>query len=175
MNAIVETINWAGRAFVEFALPMFIQSSVLILILLAVDILLRRRVRAVFRYWLWMLVLVKLVLPPSLGSPVSIGTWLGETLEPPQIAVDEPLAPPPQMPPAEWQPQAELGMACGPTTASPKVLASTRRLQTKSCHRCLCRWPVGANHHSPLPMRARIPIRQRERARTLMPQSVGRA
>lgn len=109
MNAIVETINWAGRAFVEFALPMFIQSSVLILILLAVDILLRRRVRAVFRYWLWMLVLVKLVLPPSLGSPVSIGTWLGETLEPPQIAVDEPLAPPPQMPPAEWQPQAELG------------------------------------------------------------------
>ena len=38
MNAIVETINWAGRAFVEFALPMFIQSSVLILILLLLDV-----------------------------------------------------------------------------------------------------------------------------------------
>lgn len=102
MNAIIETSNAAGRAFVEFALPMLIQSSVLILILLAVDLLLRRRVRAVFRYWIWMLVLVKLVLPPSLWSPVSIGTWLGETLEPPQMAVDEPLAPQPQMPPLGW-------------------------------------------------------------------------
>ncbi|MDI6449283.1 M56 family metallopeptidase [Anaerobaca lacustris] len=95
MNAIVETINWAGRAFVEFALPMLIQSSVLILILLAVDVVLRRRVRAVFRYWIWMLVLVKLVLPPSLWSPVSIGTWLGETLEPPTVSLQESPAPGP--------------------------------------------------------------------------------
>ncbi len=122
MNAIVETINWAGRAFVEFALPMFIQSSVLILILLAVDILLRRRVRAVFRYWLWMLVLVKLVLPPSLGSPVSIGAWLGETLEPPQVAVHEPSPPQPQMPPAEWQPQAKLGDGTRPDDGIAKGL-----------------------------------------------------
>lgn len=126
MNAIIETSNAAGRAFVEFALPMFIQSSVLILILLAVDLLLRRRVRAVFRYWIWMLVLVKLVLPPSLGSPISIGAWLGETLEPPQIAVDEPLAPQPQMPPLGWQPQVKLG------DGRPVVVDHIREMQTSA-------------------------------------------
>ncbi len=108
MNAIIATINAAGQAFIEFALPMLIQSSVLILILLAVDILLRRRVRAVFRYWIWMLVLVKLVLPPSLWSPVSLGTWLGETLEPPQIVVSEPSTVEPETSPAGWPPQAKL-------------------------------------------------------------------
>ena len=58
MNAIIDIINAAGRAFVDFALPMLIQSGVLILILLAVDLVLRRKVRAIFRYWIWMLVLV---------------------------------------------------------------------------------------------------------------------
>ena len=90
MNTVVETINAGGRAFVDFALPMLIQSGVLILILLAVDTLLRRRVRAVVRYWIWMLVLVKLVLPPSLGSPVSLGTWFGDTLEVPAASLLEP-------------------------------------------------------------------------------------
>ncbi|HSW01038.1 MAG TPA: M56 family metallopeptidase [Sedimentisphaerales bacterium] len=89
MNAVVEILNAAGQAFVEFALPMLIQSGVLILILLAVDAVLRRRVRAVFRYWIWMLVLVKLVLPPSLGSPVSVGTWFGETLDVPSASLLE--------------------------------------------------------------------------------------
>ena len=95
MNAIVHTLNTAGRAFVEFAVPMLIQSSLLILILLAVDAILRRRVRAVFRYWIWMLVLVKLVLPPSLWSPVSFGTWFGDKLEVPIYvhAVPEPSVP----------------------------------------------------------------------------------
>ncbi|MEN6575120.1 MAG: M56 family metallopeptidase [Phycisphaerales bacterium] len=90
MNAIVEAINLAGRMFIEFSLPMLIQSSVLILILLAVDTVLRRRVRAVFRYCIWMLVLVKLVLPPSLGSPVSVGTWFGDKLEVPSASLFEP-------------------------------------------------------------------------------------
>ena len=81
MNAILEGINSAGRAFVEFAGPMLVQSSVLIAILLAGDFLLRRKVRAVLRYWLWMLVLVKLVLPISLTTPVSLGQWFGVQLE----------------------------------------------------------------------------------------------
>ena len=89
MNAIVQTLNTAGRAFVGAAVPMLIQSSLLILILLAVDTVLRKRVRAVFRYWIWMLVLVKLVLPPSLWSPVSVGTWVGDTLEVPAAALLE--------------------------------------------------------------------------------------
>ena len=44
------------------------------------DLLLRRRVRAVFRYCVWLLVLVKLILPPTLALPTGIGYWLGDRL-----------------------------------------------------------------------------------------------
>ena len=87
MNAILEQINSAGYAFVEFAVPMLAQSSVLIVILLLADFLLRKKVRAVFRYCIWMLVLVKLVLPSSLSSPVSFGYWFGDEL--PSIKVTD--------------------------------------------------------------------------------------
>jgi len=80
MNAILEQINSAGLGFVEFALPMFVQSGVLILILLLTDFALRKKVRAVFRYWIWMLVLVKLILPTSLSSPLSLGYFFGDQL-----------------------------------------------------------------------------------------------
>jgi len=87
MNAILEQINSAGYAFVEFALPMLVQSSVLIVIFLSLDFILKKKVRAVFRYCIWMLVLVKLVLPSSLSSPVSFGYWLGVEL--PSIEVTD--------------------------------------------------------------------------------------
>ena len=80
MDTIVEHINSAGRTFVEFALPMLIQSGVLIVILLLLDLLLRKKVKAVFRYWIWMLVLLKLILPTSLSSPLSLGYLFGEKL-----------------------------------------------------------------------------------------------
>jgi len=113
MNAIVQTLNTAGRAFLGAAVPMLIQSSLLILILLAVDAVLRKRVRAVFRYWIWMLVLVKLVLPPSLWSPVSVGTWVGETLEVPAAALLE--APP--LPSLEEQGQDARATRLSPAVA----------------------------------------------------------
>ena len=81
MDMILEAFNNAGLKFVEFASPMLIQSSLLILILLAGDFLLRKKVRAVFRYWIWMLVLIKLMLPVSLYSPLSLGSWFGEKIE----------------------------------------------------------------------------------------------
>jgi len=101
MNTVVETINAAGGAFVDFALPMLVQSSVLFVILLVIDAVLRRRVRAVFRYWIWMLVLVKLILPPSLWSPVSVGRWLGDPLKAPTAALLELDEPQPAGPLAE--------------------------------------------------------------------------
>jgi len=80
MNAILEQINSAGLRFVEFALPMLVQSGVLILILLLTDFALRKKVRAVFRYWIWLLVLLKLVLPTSLSLPLSLGYFFGDQL-----------------------------------------------------------------------------------------------
>ena len=80
MNVIVEHINSAGFSFVEFAVPMLVQSGVLIVILLLADLLLRKKVKAVFRYWIWMLVLLKLVLPTSLSSPLSLGYLFGDKL-----------------------------------------------------------------------------------------------
>lgn len=80
MNTIFETFNSMGIRFVDFAVPMLVQSSILILILLLADVLLRKKVRAVFRYWIWMVVLLKLVMPTSLSSPVSLGRWFGDEL-----------------------------------------------------------------------------------------------
>ncbi|HKS38939.1 MAG TPA: M56 family metallopeptidase, partial [Verrucomicrobiae bacterium] len=77
MNAI-ETLNHWGARLLDFALPMLAQSSVLIVALFALDLVLRNRVRAVIRYALWMLVLIKLVLPPSFAAPTGLAYWLPE-------------------------------------------------------------------------------------------------
>ena len=51
---------------------MLVQVTILVLVLFALELLLRNRVRAVVRYWLWLLVLVKLVLPVGLHTPASL-------------------------------------------------------------------------------------------------------
>jgi beta-lactamase regulating signal transducer with metallopeptidase domain len=89
MDIVIEQINSVGKRFVEFAWPMLWQASVLIAILLGADWLLRRKVRAVFRYWLWMLVLAKLFLPTTLSSPMSIGLLTGNALPAINIAATE--------------------------------------------------------------------------------------
>jgi beta-lactamase regulating signal transducer with metallopeptidase domain len=75
VNACVTNVNDIGRSFCAFASGMLIQSTVLIAILFVAHWLLRKRVRATFRYWIWMLVFIKLILPPSLSSPTSLGYW----------------------------------------------------------------------------------------------------
>jgi beta-lactamase regulating signal transducer with metallopeptidase domain len=65
MSEMLEYINSIGKAFVEFAWPLFIRSSVLMAILLLVELLLHKRVRAVIRYWMWMLVPMQLLMPVS--------------------------------------------------------------------------------------------------------------
>ncbi|MHC4497510.1 MAG: M56 family metallopeptidase [Planctomycetota bacterium] len=90
MHGVTTLLNSTGRSFVDFAAVMLAQSSVLIVILLSLDLILRKRVRAVVRYWLWMLVLLKLVLPTSLSLPTGLGYWFGDRL--PEIAVEEAFA-----------------------------------------------------------------------------------
>jgi len=76
MNLLIETLNvWAEHAL-GFAWPMLWQSSLLIGVLFALDLLLRRKLRPAVRYALWLVVLVKLLLPPSLAFPTSAGWWL---------------------------------------------------------------------------------------------------
>ena len=78
MNTIITTLNNIGVHFWQFAIEMFIQSTILIVLLFAVDFFLRKRVRAVFRYFLWLLVLAKLLLIINVASPVGIETWLNK-------------------------------------------------------------------------------------------------
>lgn len=76
MNSIIEQLNQWGEILVPYALELVWQSSLLIFVLLALNLLLRKRVRAGVRYALWMLLLVKLVLPPSLALPTGAGYWV---------------------------------------------------------------------------------------------------
>jgi len=78
LNTLIEAINSGGEWFWQQGAAMFIQVSILVALLGVIDFCLRRRSRAVFRYFLWLLVLVKLVLPADFASPFGIGNWLGE-------------------------------------------------------------------------------------------------
>jgi beta-lactamase regulating signal transducer with metallopeptidase domain len=75
-SAIVLLNQW-GRAYCDFAGHMFLQSSLLVGLLLMADRCLRARVSARFRYGMWLLVPVKLVLPPNLALPTGLAYWLG--------------------------------------------------------------------------------------------------
>lgn len=80
MSEFISLLNSAGGAFVAFAGRMLVQSSLLIAALAVLDLILRRRVKAVVRYWIWLLVLAKLLLPPSLSSPTGLAYWIGDKL-----------------------------------------------------------------------------------------------
>jgi len=80
INDCLSSLNRLGSAFCTYAEGAFVQSALLVLLLFAIDLLLRKRVRAVVRYCLWLLVLVKLILPSTLALPTGIGYWLGDRL-----------------------------------------------------------------------------------------------
>lgn len=88
MNSFIENLNQWGGDFLSFAWPMLWQSSLLIIVLLAIDFLVRGKIRASIRYALWLVVLVKLCLPPALALPTGAAWWLfpGRTaVRPPAI------------------------------------------------------------------------------------------
>ena len=85
MNSLIENLNQWGGTFLSFAWPMLCQSSLLITALFAFDFLVRRKLRASIRYALWLVVLVKLCVSPTLALPTSPAWWLHKTA-PPVIA-----------------------------------------------------------------------------------------
>jgi len=80
INSCPAVLNNIGRWFCDYGAGIFIQSSILIILFLIIDLLLRKRVRATFRYWMWMLVLLKLMLPPAFSLPTGIGYWFRDYL-----------------------------------------------------------------------------------------------
>ncbi|HKW29280.1 MAG TPA: M56 family metallopeptidase [Verrucomicrobiae bacterium] len=76
MNTFIENLNQWGGDFLSFAWPMLWQSSLLIVILFVIDFLSRGKIRASVRYALWLVVLVKLCLPPALALPTGAAWWL---------------------------------------------------------------------------------------------------
>src|SRR5580765_4754173 len=78
MNSFIHSLNDLGAHLTSFALAMLVQSSLVIVALFLLDLVLRKKVRAVVRYPLWLLVLVKLVLPPSFAAPTGLAYWLPE-------------------------------------------------------------------------------------------------
>lgn len=85
MNSIIETLNRWGEGVGSFAWLMLWQSSLLIAVLFVLDFALQQKVRAAIRYALWLVVLVKLLLPPSLALPTGVGWWLRSPAPPPAI------------------------------------------------------------------------------------------
>ncbi|HVU08641.1 MAG TPA: M56 family metallopeptidase [Verrucomicrobiae bacterium] len=79
MNSFIETLNHWGGNFFDFAGTMLWQSSLLIVVLFALDFLFRRKIRASIRYALWLVLLLKLILPPTLALPTSPVWWLYKT------------------------------------------------------------------------------------------------
>jgi beta-lactamase regulating signal transducer with metallopeptidase domain/ketosteroid isomerase-like protein len=77
INNFLVSLNDIGQVFWQYSARVFIQSSVLIILILIIDFLLRRHVRAVFRYCVWLLVFVKLILPPSFSLPTGVSYWWG--------------------------------------------------------------------------------------------------
>ena len=80
INSCPGVLNNIGRWFCNYGAGIFIQSSILIILLLIIDLVMRKHVRATFRYWIWMLVLLKLMLPPAFSSPTGIGYWFRDYL-----------------------------------------------------------------------------------------------
>jgi beta-lactamase regulating signal transducer with metallopeptidase domain len=121
MNLPVETLNHWGGNFLNFAGAMLWQSSLLIAVLFALDFLFRHKIRASLRYALWLVLLLKLILPPTLALPTSPAWWWLRTPAAVQpqprfqnftVTYDaEPLPEIPQNLPAFTPPQPKLALA----------------------------------------------------------------
>src|SRR5579863_10058161 len=74
-----DTLNHLGAQFLSFAWPMLWQSSLIIAVVFAVDRVFARKLHASVRHALWLVVLIKLLLPPTLALPTSAAWWLFPT------------------------------------------------------------------------------------------------
>jgi prepilin-type processing-associated H-X9-DG protein len=71
-KTMTETINRIAGVWLNWQWAMLWQTTVLIGLVAIIDRLIRKRAWPQLRYALWLLVFVKLILPPTLTSPVSL-------------------------------------------------------------------------------------------------------
>ena len=123
MSSFFDMLNQAGAAFWGFSWAMLFQSSVLIAVVYGLDLLIRTKTRAVVRYGVWMLVLVKLVLPPTLSARTGIGYWV--SVPAPAIETQVVESKPEPFAPKEGQARSVIGEPSGreETRLQPSALA----------------------------------------------------
>lgn len=88
MNALIDALNRAAEGFCHHGFWMLVQTGILVAILWGLDRILRKRVRAGVRYCIWLLVLLKLLMPADLRLPSGVGYWL--SVEPLPVAHVQP-------------------------------------------------------------------------------------
>ena len=86
-SSFVLWFNDAGTSSTAVAVSMSVQLAVLVGVLSGLDWLIRHRARAALRHGLWMLVVIKLLLPVDLLSPTAIAYWAAPWLLTPAVRV----------------------------------------------------------------------------------------
>jgi beta-lactamase regulating signal transducer with metallopeptidase domain len=79
-DLLVTFLNAAGLTALVVGLRMTLQAAVLTGLMLAIDRVLRDRARAALRCGLWMLLVVKFLLPTDLLSPTALAYWIAPQL-----------------------------------------------------------------------------------------------
>ncbi len=82
-SAGAAALEWLALLWWTWIAPVSIQVSLLALLVLLIEGLLPRRTWPELRAGLWILVMLKLALPPGLSSPLSWSRWVPEGLVPP--------------------------------------------------------------------------------------------
>ena len=86
-SSFVLWFNDAGTSSTAVAVSMSAQLAILVGVLSGLDWLIRHRARAALRHGLWMLVVIKLLLPVDLLSPTAIAYWAAPWLVTPAVRV----------------------------------------------------------------------------------------
>lgn len=85
VSSLAPWFNDAGASAIAAAVSMSVQVALLVGALSVVDRLIRDRASAALRHGLWMLVVVKLLLPVDLLSPTAVAYWVAPWLASPEV------------------------------------------------------------------------------------------
>ena len=87
---MINLLNTAAEHWFDWQFAMLWQTAVLIMIIWIVDLVIRKWAHPQVRYALWMLVLVKLLIPPTWTSPASITSQIPSLTQKAVISLNSP-------------------------------------------------------------------------------------